>query len=231
MSAARKEILGRIRAALADVPESERPADVPVAADYRKRGTRAPDELVLALAQRLQDYHADVRRVDSGQLPQALAEACRDFGLRRIVVPVALPPEWRPAGVELTEDRGLSAGELDQIDGTVTGCAGAIAETGTLILDGQGVCGRRVVTLVPDHHICVVRADQIVDSVPEGIAAVRAAVIDEGAPITLISGPSASSDIELSRVEGVHGPRHLLVLIVSEDRSPVALAAGAQYGP
>jgi L-lactate dehydrogenase complex protein LldG len=216
MSAAREEILGRIRAALADVPESERPADVPVAADYRRRGTRDRDELVSVLAQRLEDYHADVRRVDPGQLPQALTEACRDFGLRRLVVPAALPVDWRPTGVELTEDQGLSAAELDQIDGAVTGCAGAIAETGTLILDGRGVCGRRVVTLVPDHHICVVRADQIVDSVPEGIATVRTAVIEEGAPITLISGPSASSDIELSRVEGVHGPRHVRVLIVSE---------------
>jgi L-lactate dehydrogenase complex protein LldG len=224
MSAAREEILGRIRAALADVPESERPADVPVAANYRRRGTRDPDELVSVLAQRLEDYHAEVRRVAPGQLPQALTEACRDFGLRRIVVPAALPAEWRPMGVELTEDHGLSAGELDQLDGAVTGCAAAIAETGTLILDGQGVCGRRAVTLVPDHHVCVVRADQIVDSVPEGIAAVRMAVIDEGAPITLISGPSASSDIELARVEGVHGPRHLRVLIVSE-------CAEAQYGP
>jgi L-lactate dehydrogenase complex protein LldG len=224
MSAAREEILGRIRAALADVPESERPADVPVAANYRRRGTRDPDELVSVLAQRLEDYHAEVRRVAPGQLPQALTEACRDFGLRRIVVPAALPAEWRPMGVELTEDHGLSAGELDQLDGAVTGCAAAIAETGTLILDGQGVCGRRAVTLVPDHHVCVVRADQIVDSVPEGIAAVRTAVIDEGAPITLISGPSASSDIELARVEGVHGPRHLRVLIVSE-------RAEAQYGP
>jgi L-lactate dehydrogenase complex protein LldG len=218
MSAAREEILGRIRVALADVPESERPADVPVAADYRRRGTRDPEELVSVLAQRLEDYHAEVRRVDPGQLPQALTEACRDFGLRRIVVPAAVPAEWRPAGVELTEDHGLSTRELDQVDGAVTGGAGAIAETGTLVLDGQGVCGRRAVTLVPDHHICVVWADQIVDSVPEAIAAVRTAVVEKGAPITLISGPSASSDIELLRVEGVHGPRHLRVLIVSEGR-------------
>jgi L-lactate dehydrogenase complex protein LldG len=224
MSAAREEILGRIRAALADVPESERPADVPVPCDYRRGGTRGPDELVSVLAQRLEDYHAEVRRVDPEQLPQAVTEACRDFGLRRVVVPVALPAEWRPAGVELTEDQGLSAEELDQIDGAVTGCAGAIAETGTLILDGQGICGRRVVTLIPDHHICVVAAAQIVDSVPEGIAAVRTAVVEEGAPITLISGPSASSDIELSRVEGVHGPRHLRVLIVTA----TGVAAGGE---
>ncbi|MGB9185724.1 MAG: lactate utilization protein C [Solirubrobacteraceae bacterium] len=224
MSAAREEILGRIRAALADVPASERPADVRVAADYRRRGTRDPNELVSVLAQRLEDYHAEVRRVAPGHLAQALTQACLDFGLRRLVVPASLPAEWRPTGVELTEDQGLSAGELDQFDGAVTGCAAAIAETGTLILDGQGICGRRAVTLVPDHHLCVVRADQIVDSVPEGIAAVRTAVIAEGAPITLISGPSASSDIELARVEGVHGPRHLRVVIVSE-------CAEAQYGP
>jgi L-lactate dehydrogenase complex protein LldG len=198
MSAAREEILGRIRAALADVPESELPADVPVPGDYRRRGTRGPDELVSVLAQRLEDYHAEVRRVD----PEGLAQA-------------------------VTEDQGLSAEELDQIDGAITGCAGAIAETGTLILGGQGVCGRRVVTLIPDHHICVVGAAQIVDSVPEGIAAVRTAVVEEGAPITLISGPSASSDIELSRVEGVHGPRHLRVLIVTATGAAAAASNSA----
>ncbi|MGH2866315.1 MAG: LutC/YkgG family protein [Solirubrobacteraceae bacterium] len=227
MSAAREEILGRIRGALADVPESERPADVAVAADYRRRGTRDGDELVSVLVQRLEDYHAVVRQVGPGQLPRALTEACSELGLRRIVVPAALPAQWRPDGVELIEDERLSAAQLDRIDGAITGCAGAIAETGTLILDGQGVSGRRVITLVPDHHICVVQLDQIVESVPEGVAAVRAAVVEEGAPITLVSGPSASSDIELSRVEGVHGPRHLRVLIVTEAECAAAGRSGA----
>jgi L-lactate dehydrogenase complex protein LldG len=113
----------------------------------------------------------------------------------------------------VSEDAGLSADELDRIDGAITGCAGAIAETGTLLLDGQDASGRRLITLVPDHHICVVTVDQIVGVVPEAIAALAPAVRERRAPITLVSGPSASSDIELTRVEGVHGPRHLVVLI------------------
>ena len=115
----------------------------------------------------------------------------------------------------MIEDAGLGATELDAIDGAVTGCAVAIAETGTVVLDGTGACGRRLLTLVPDHHICVVTAGQIVELVPEAIAALAPAVRERRAPITLVSGPSASSDIELSRVEGVHGPRHLLVLIAA----------------
>ncbi|MFZ1994730.1 MAG: LUD domain-containing protein, partial [Solirubrobacteraceae bacterium] len=122
----------------------------------------------------------------------------------------------RPRDVDLDEDAGLSATELDAVDGAVTGCAVAIAETGTLVLDGSPICGRRLLTLVPDHHICIVLAGQIVELVPEAIAAVAHAVRDGGRPITLVSGPSASSDIELSRVEGVHGPRHLLVLIATD---------------
>jgi L-lactate dehydrogenase complex protein LldG len=154
--------------------------------------------------------------VAGADLGQAVTAACMEMGLRRVVVPAALPVAWRPRELEVIEDRGLGAIELDAIDGAVTGCAAAIAETGTLVLDGQGRCGRRLLTLVPDHHICIVSVDQIVELVPEAIAAVAPAVREHGAPITLVSGPSASSDIELSRVEGVHGPRHLLVLIASD---------------
>jgi len=138
------------------------------------------------------------------------------MGLRRVVVPAALPDTWRPEGLELLEDEHLSASELDAVDGAITGCAIAIAETGTLVLDGQGSSGRRAITLVPDHHICIVRSDQVRGSVPEAIAELAGAVSSSGVPVTLVSGPSATSDIELSRVEGVHGPRHLLVLIVDE---------------
>jgi L-lactate dehydrogenase complex protein LldG len=111
-------------------------------------------------------------------------------------------------------DDGLSAAELDDIDGAVTGCAAAIAETGTIVLDGGALSGRRALTLVPDHHICVVHADQIHGQIAEALSAVAGTVTEQQAPITLVSGPSATSDIELERVEGVHGPRHLTVLIV-----------------
>lgn len=228
MSAAREEILARIRTSLRDVPRDEEPDHVIVPRDYRRRDAAAaadadadadagaapgPSELVTRLEQRLLDYHAQVRRVAAAAVGSAVSEACRERGLRRVVVPRGLPDGWRPSGVEVIEDRGLSAQELDRVDAAVTGCAAAIAETGTLVLDGREVSGRRVITLVPDHHICVLTPDQVLGLVPEAIARLETAVSHEGVPVTLVSGPSASSDIELSRVEGVHGPRNLLVLI------------------
>jgi L-lactate dehydrogenase complex protein LldG len=215
VTGAREEILGRIGDALGDVPAAERPQDVAVARDYRRSGERTREQLVDHLAERVADYAAQVRVVPAAELADAVAAACTEMGLRRVVVPAGLPTGWRPRDVELTEDAGLSASELDAVDGAVTGCAVAIAETGTIVLDGSPICGRRLLTLVPDHHICVVVAGQIVELVPEAIAAVAPAVRDGRRPITLVSGPSASSDIELSRVEGVHGPRHLLVLIAT----------------
>ena len=215
MSAARDEILGRIRAALDDVPAAESAADVTVARGYRRAGELRGDALVERFAERVADYDARVRRVAGADVGDEVSAACRELGLRRVVLPPDLPAPWRPSDVEVIEDHGLGAAELDTIDGAVTGCAVAIAETGTLVLDGTGACGRRLLTLVPDHHICVVTAGQIVELVPEAIAALVPAVRERRAPITLVSGPSASSDIELSRVEGVHGPRHLLVLIAA----------------
>jgi L-lactate dehydrogenase complex protein LldG len=215
VSGAREEILRRIGAALDDVPGAEAPADVAVARDYRSAGERPREELVAYLAERIADYAARVRQVAMAELADAVTVACAEMGLRRVVVPPGLPASWRPRDVDLLEDDGLSATDLDGVDGAVTGCAAAIAETGTLVLDGSPICGRRALTLVPDHHICVVLAGQIVELVPEAIAAVAPAVREGRRPITFVSGPSASSDIELSRVEGVHGPRNLLVLIVT----------------
>lgn len=210
MSDARDEILTRIRTALRDVPGAESAGDVTVERRYRTRGETEPVDL---LDERLRDYHADVWRLGSEPVGKAVTRACAERGLARVAVPPSLPASWRPDGVELIEDHGLTALQLDEIDVAVTGCAVASAQTGTLWLDGRGACGRRLLTLVPDHHICIVRRDQIVDLVPEAIAALSDVVREHRAPVTLISGPSATSDIELSRVEGVHGPRRLLVLI------------------
>ncbi len=220
MSDARAQVLGRVRRALADVPGGERSADVTVARDYRHTGDLDLPGRVQRLGERLRDYDAEVIGVaGEHEVAAAVADACQRMGLRQVVVPQALAAGWRPGGVVVIEDDGRSARELDGIDGAVTGCAVAIAETGTLILDGQASSGRRAITLVPDHHICIVTGDQIVALVPEAIAALAPAVRDHRAPITLISGPSASSDIELSRVEGVHGPRHLVVVIVAGPES------------
>lgn len=212
MSAAREEILGRIRGALRDVPPGS-PDDVPVPREYRRSAGGDRQALVELLLERLLEYRAQARRVAPAELEGALTQACDELGLERVVVPPGLPAGWRPRGVSVVEDTGMTATQLDEIDGVVTGCALAIAETGTVVLDGQGPSGRRALTLVPDVHVCVVEADQIVGSVPEGVAGLASAA-KAGAPITLVSGPSATSDIELSRVEGVHGPRRLLVLIV-----------------
>jgi L-lactate dehydrogenase complex protein LldG len=210
----RAEILGRIRAALADVPASERPTDVPVVRAYQRVDDRPPGELVTLFAQRVGDYRAVVRRVAAASLSEAITQACREQQLRRVAVAPGVPEPWLPADAELVRDDGLGAAELDDIDGALTGCAAAIAETGTIVLDGGALSGRRAMTLVPDHHICVVHADQIHGQIAEGLTAVAAAVTEQHAPITLVSGPSATSDIELNRVEGVHGPRTLDVLVV-----------------
>jgi L-lactate dehydrogenase complex protein LldG len=215
MSEARDQILARIRGALADVPATEAAGDVAVARDYRRAGGLEPVGRVALLIDRLLDYHAEVRRVAPDAVADAVDRACAQWGLARVAVPPSLPPEWRPTGADVVEDDGLTPAQLDTIDGAVTGCATAIAQTGTLVLDGEGTCGRRVLTLVPDHHICIVATDQIVELVPEAIAELAPGVRERRTPVTFVSGPSASSDIELSRVEGVHGPRHLLVLIVA----------------
>lgn len=216
MSEARSEILSRVRSALRDVPKDERLEDLPVRRDYRRQGNLPPERLLERFEERLRDYGATVRRVRPDGVGDAVLEACRERRLRRLAVPPGLPVAWLPdAGVEAVSDQGLDARQLDGIDGVITGCAAAIADTGTLVLDGQGACGRRVLTLVPDHHICIVTAGQVLGLVPEAISQVASAVTERRLPITLISGPSASSDIELNRVEGVHGPRRLVVLIVS----------------
>jgi L-lactate dehydrogenase complex protein LldG len=171
--------------------------------------------LVGLFAERVADYRAEVRRVERARLSDAVARSCRELGLRRLVVPAGAPPEWRVADAAVFAERWVNDRELDGVDGVISGCAVAIAETGTILLDGGPRCGRRAITLVPDHHICIVEAEQIVALVPEAFARLEPAVRERRAPITLISGPSATSDIELNRVEGVHGPRHLVVLVAT----------------
>jgi L-lactate dehydrogenase complex protein LldG len=216
LSAAREEILGRIRSALQDVPLAERPNDVPVSRQYRRYGDLDAEERIERFAARLRDYHVGVRRVAADEVAQAVSAVCAEMEVHRVVVPTGLASGWRPVGIDVVEDDGLTAHQLDEIDGAVTGCAVAIAETGTVVLDGRRDSGRRLITLVPDHHICIVGADQIVHLVPEAVMALAPAVREQRLPVTLVSGPSASSDIELSRVEGVHGPRHLAILIAGE---------------
>ncbi len=204
----RELVLGRIREALGD-----RRAAAVAAHGYRAAGTLDPAARVSLFAERVDDYRADVRRVATGAIAEAVAAACTANDAARLVVPADLPSAWRPAGIELVEDAGATPRELDGVDGVLTACTLAIAETGTIVLTAGPGEGRRALTLVPDLHICVVAETQIVELVPEAFARLAPLVRDGGRPVTFISGPSATSDIELSRVEGVHGPRRLVVLI------------------
>lgn len=211
MTAARDEILGRIRAI-------ERTPPAPVERGYRLVGTLVAAARMELFAERVADYRADVRKVGPGGVATAIESACLERGARRVGVPGGLPAEWRAASLELVEDGGLTARELDELGGVVTGCTIAIAETGTIVLAAGPREGRRALSLVPDLHVCVVRSGQIVELVTEATVVLEELVARERRPLTFISGPSATSDIELSRVEGVHGPRTLVVLIVNEEK-------------
>lgn len=215
MSAARDEILARIRRALADVPPAEGPEDVAVARAYFER---EPDGVVERFLERVADYGAGVRIAAAGEVAAAVAEACRAAGVSRLAAPPDLPAEWLPEGVDAVLDAGLEVHELDALDGAITGCALAIAETGTIVLDAGERQGRRALTLVPDFHLCVVEEAQVVGGVPEAIRLLAGTLRGARRPVTLVSGPSATSDIELSRVEGVHGPRRLELVLVRSRR-------------
>jgi L-lactate dehydrogenase complex protein LldG len=207
-------VLGRVRRALADVPREERPEAPGAPREYlRVHGERTEEETARLLAEHLADYRAQVRHCTARELPATIAGLLAERGSRSVVTPAGVPDAWVPEGVrQVPDSAGLTPHDLDAADSVVTGCAVAVAETGTLVLDTSGDQGRRRVTLVPDHHICVVRVpDQVVGSVPQALER-----LDPGRPQTWISGPSATSDIELDRVEGVHGPRALDVVLVTE---------------
>jgi L-lactate dehydrogenase complex protein LldG len=238
---AKDEILSRIRAALGSDETTAAPTAVP--REYRSAGEHAPGSGVVLdlLIDRLVDYKAHVHRTSPADLPALLARlltersverqevgsseyrspdvlpTTRDVARHSVVVPSGLDSTWLSALGDVavrsdSRDAPLSAAELDEADAVVTAARVAVAETGTIVLDGEPDQGRRAISLVPDVHVCVVRTDQVVQTVPE---AVRLLGAEPGRPLTWISGPSATSDIELERVEGVHGPRTLHVVLVS----------------
>ncbi len=221
MTSARDELLARIRGALRDVPPSER-AGAPLPRDYRLADPAARTLLVERFAERVAEYRALVRRVEAVGLPEAIGAALARRGAARVVAPADLPQGWLPPGAPAVYDGGqLSHAELDGCDGVISACALGIAQTGTIVLDHGPGQGRRAITLLPDYHLCVVWERQIVGLLPEAIARLAGAA-QERRPLTFISGPSATSDIELSRVEGVHGPRTLEVLLVMEGSAAAA---------
>jgi L-lactate dehydrogenase complex protein LldG len=219
MTDAKGEILSRIRAALGSDAGSAGSTAAPtvVPREYRSAGEHAPgsDVVLELLVDRLVDYKAEVHRTTAADLPGVLARVLAERS--SVVVPSGLDGAWLSALGDVavrsdSRDAPLSAGELDDADAVITAARVAVAETGTIVLDGEPDQGRRAISLVPDVHVCVVRTDQVVQTVPE---AVRLLGAEPGRPLTWISGPSATSDIELERVEGVHGPRTLHVVLVS----------------
>jgi L-lactate dehydrogenase complex protein LldG len=208
VSEARAVVMRRIRDALGSSPPA--PAEVPRA--YRHAGAPVDFDPVERFVEVVSDYDATVHRVDGAGVVEGLAAVCAERGAERLVVAPGLALDG--FGREIVpDDPPLGPGDLDALDGVITGCAVAIAQTGTIVLDSGPLSGRRALTLVPDLHLCVVRAEQVVPAVPDAIAAVADAV-REGRPVTFVSGPSATADIELNRVQGVHGPRTLDVFLV-----------------
>ncbi|MFG3137057.1 lactate utilization protein C [Streptomyces sp. NPDC048211] len=206
MTTARETVLGRVRDALALAPA----ADTPVPRAYRTGRTLPDAERLELFTDRLVDYKAQVHPCTADRTAEVVAEVLRERGAGRIGVPAGLDPQWLTAydGEVQQDSADIPAPRLDSLDGVVTASAAGCAETGTIFLDGSPDQGRRALSLVPDLHVCVVDLSTVEVGVPEAVAR----LVPER-PTTLISGPSATSDIELERVEGVHGPRTLAVVI------------------
>jgi L-lactate dehydrogenase complex protein LldG len=212
-NSARVEMLRRIRAAKGGVAggEAVRAGWRAIERRYRREATRPREAVLELLEDRLRDYDARVIRAGHAEVATSAARMLGERKVRRMVVPAGLGSEWLPGEVEFVVDEGLPAAELDRVDGVMTGATLAIAETGTVVLQNVAGQGRRAVTLVPDYHLCVVRVEDVVETVPEAMARLQATA---GLATTFVSGPSATADIEMTRIKGVHGPRFLDVILV-----------------
>ena len=220
MSGSKDEILNRVRNALQDVPDDES-TEADLDRKYRKESDMSAGDLLKLFAENVGDYRATVKVVKITELQNAIRESCEDEKVRKLVIPPGLEAswiKWDDGEIEFIQDspEPLSHAALDESDAVLTGCFIAAAQTGTIVLNGGPGQGRRALTLLPDLHICIVKSEQISGIVPEIFSALDSQIKELGPPITLISGPSATSDIELSRVEGVHGPRRLHVIIVDQ---------------
>ncbi|WP_158944905.1 LUD domain-containing protein [Granulicella sp. S190] len=215
-SSARTEMLRRIRAAMGGVSEAAaaRRRWDGITREYRSAGLLGREAVLKLLEDRLVDYDARVVRVGPAGVAREVAERLRERAVRRMVVPGGLEVGWLPGsveGVEFVVDTGLPVSELNEFDGVMTGATVAIAETGTVVLQNVAGEGRRAATLVPDYHLCVVRAEDVVETVPEAMARLQETA---AVATTFVSGPSATADIEMTRIKGVHGPRFLDVILI-----------------
>lgn len=210
---ARDEILGRIRRSIASSDEAARkPEWSAIQRSFQRKGTLSSQQRIALFSDRLHDYGAGVYECSREHLKTVISDVLGQRGKKTIIIPPAWPGDLMPIGTKANRDEGLSDDALDQSEGIMTACTVAIALTGTIVLRGGPLEGRRALSLIPDYHLCLVDAGQIVELVPEGIERLRSF---STAPLTFISGPSATADIEMMRVQGVHGPRTLDVVIVS----------------
>jgi len=213
-SAARTEILRRIRAANGGTSDAARAAEqwAAIERDYRRTATRSREEILELLEDRLRDYDANVVRAPEADVPAAVARMLRERGRRKLLIPPGLKAAWLPEGFEFAEDHGGSPAELDRFEGVITGSTVAIALTGSVILQNVAGEGRRAVSLVPDYHLCLVRVEDVVETVPEALDRIKGSAT---LPTTFFAGPSATADIEMTRIKGVHGPRFLDIILIS----------------
>jgi L-lactate dehydrogenase complex protein LldG len=209
----REEVLRRVRAATggASTAEAATAEWSAIARDYKRIGTREHETVLELLEDRLRDYDATVVRSEPGDVARSVAGMLSERGKRRIVVPSGFATEWLRQGFDFVIDNGLAAAELDGFDGVLTGSTVAIAETGTVVLQSVAGQGRRAVSLVPDYHLCLVRVEDVVETVPQAMERLRNT---SGIATTFVSGPSATADIEMTRIKGVHGPRFLDVILI-----------------
>jgi L-lactate dehydrogenase complex protein LldG len=182
-----------------------------IARNYKREGVLPRDEVVELFEERLRDYDATVTRVGREDVPIAVAKLLEDRHKQRLVLPSGLPAHWLPNGFTFVVDEEFSPNQLDAFDGVLTGATLAIAETGTVVLQGVPGQGRRALSLVPDYHLCLVQVEDVVETVPEAFRRLQGTA---RLPTTFVSGPSATADIEMTRIKGVHGPRVLDVLLI-----------------
>lgn len=212
MSDAKAGIMQRIQRSLGRTAMEPPAPDWSPARHYRQSANLDRDETIHLFIDRLRDYESGVYRCTPGDIAETVARVLAARSKHRIVVPEHIPEQWLPSSGGFIRDRGLSYEDIDGSDGVLTGCDVAIALTGTIILRHSRGEGRRALTLIPDYHLCVVHESQVVETVPEGLRHLEKV---SDCPITTISGPSATADIEMTRVKGVHGPRTLDVILVS----------------
>ena len=207
----KEEILARIRRGIR-TPLDRRGEYESITRHYRHEGTLAREQVIETFADRLRDYGCGVYRCSEADLPHTVGHILRERGKCALLMPSGLSRQWLPADVEFICDPTMTNQELDRAEGVVTGCAVGIAATGSIVLAHSASAGSRALTLIPDYHLCIVREEQVVETVPEGIE--RMAPLSSQ-PLTTVAGPSATADIEMTRVKGVHGPRTLDVVLLS----------------